>query len=313
MITTLTPNPSFDHTLSVDRLNPGRFHRAAESTIEAGGKGINVSRALAAAGVKSRCLFPAPAATADRLTSLVKVADNIDVTVIKSSSPVRHNVTVIDANGETTKVNERGETPSSDDLNRLVEAAERLATGCKWFVMSGSLPFGVEPQFYQRIQEVVTASGARFVVDSSGPALVSAVLAGCEIIKPNTNELAELVGRELHTLGDVVKAAKWAHTAGVSQVLVSMGANGALLVNSELTAHASAPPTTVRNTVGAGDAALAGFLYGGGQGKDALAAAVAWGSAAAASPGTAGQAPRLEARRSITVTAVDHDRILEES
>ena len=123
-------------------------------------------------------------------------------------------------------------------------------------------------------------------IDASGPPLAAAVDAGPDLIKPNAEELAELVGRPLTRLADVVDAAAEIRKRGVGTVLVSLGGDGALLVSADEVLHGWAPPVRVRSTVGAGDSTLAGFLAGGGRGRSALVTAIAYGTAAVQLPGS---------------------------
>ena len=127
--------------------------------------------------------------------------------------------------------------------------------------------------------------------DSSGAPLAATLKAGPDLIKPNAEELAELVGEPLATFGDVLAAAKEACARGAKSVLVSLGVDGAILLNEDGALHAQTPPFVPRSTVGAGDSLLAGFLAAGGEGESALIEAVAWGAAAARLPGSRGPTP----------------------
>jgi 1-phosphofructokinase len=199
----------------------------------------------------------------------------------------RSNVTLVEPDGTTTKVNEPGAPLTALEVTALEERVEELAARATWVVGCGSLPRGVDASFYAQLVERARAAGARTAVDTSGPALAAVVPAAPDLLKPNHEELAELVGRSLTTLGDVADAAQALVTGGVGAVLVSLGAQGALLVDREGTTLARGPRVTVRSTVGAGDSTLAGFLAAGGAGPVALRAAVAFGTAAVTLPGSA--------------------------
>lgn len=133
---------------------------------------------------------------------------------------------------------------------------------------------------------VLREAGARVALDTSGPALAAALPARPDVVKPNAAELAEAVGRPLGTLGDAVKAAEELVGRGAGAVLASLGARGQLLVTADGAHHGTAPVAAVRSDVGAGDAALAGFLAAGGTGPAALASALAHGAAAVQLPGS---------------------------
>jgi 1-phosphofructokinase len=145
--------------------------------------------------------------------------------------------------------------------------------------------------FYARVTERFgppggRATATRVAVDSSGPPLVAALAAGPDLIKPNREELAEASGQPVTTLGEAVAAAEALRARGARAVLASFGADGALLVDETGTSHGLSPVERPRSAVGAGDAMLAGFLAGGGRGREALAEALAWGAAAASLPGS---------------------------
>ncbi len=291
MIVTLTPNPGFDRTMRLERLDVGEVNRAIESSVEAGGKGINVSRALAAAGIASTAIFPADGADEEQLRSLLSDFDGamaIDVVTIREA--VRSNLSVITGDGETTKFNEGGPALSEDEAQALIDASVAAATQLPsdgWFVACGSVPKGCGDDFHARTIAAVRAAGVRVGLDASGRSLATAIDAAPDLIKPNVEELAELVDSSLATMGDVIDAARSVIDRGVGQVLVSLGSDGAVLVSADDATHTWSDPVTVRNTVGAGDAMLAGFLATGGIGAESVRSAVAWGAAAVQSPTTA--------------------------
>ena len=146
-------------------------------------------------------------------------------------------------------------------------------------------------------------------IDASGDALGAAVDGNVALIKPNRDELAGVVGRELPTLGAVADAAIEVRDGGVSGVVVSLGSSGALLADESGLMHGTAPTDVVKNTVGAGDAFMAGFLYGGGAGPDALREALSWGRAAVQSA-TTSFPPATDADRASVTLSTDLDRDL---
>lgn len=146
-------------------------------------------------------------------------------------------------------------------------------------------------------------------IDASGAALRAAVEGNAALIKPNRDELSDVVGRDLETLGDVVDAAIEVRDGGVGGVVVSLGSSGAVLVDQSGVVHGTAPTNIVKNTVGAGDAFLAGFLAGGGAGPDALASGLSWGRAAVQSASTSFPPATDEDRAAVSLTE-DIDRSL---
>ena len=267
MIVTVTPNPSIDRTLEIDRLERGALIRARRSTAEAAGKGVNVSCALTTQGIATVAALPLAEDSA--ATYLELLAGATPIAPVPIAGSIRTNVSLVEADGTVTKVNEPGPALGAGDIEAL---------GC------GSLPPGAPGDFYARLASLGLRD-RRVAVDASGPSLRAAASAGVALIKPNRTELEELVGRPLATVGDVVAAARELIEGGCESVLVSLGADGALYVDADVASHAEARIEDVVNTVGAGDALLAGFVAAGG-GDVGLANAIAWSVAAVRSPGT---------------------------
>jgi 1-phosphofructokinase len=156
-------------------------------------------------------------------------------------------------------------------------------------VVAGSLPPGAPSSFYLGLLAELCLTGVRLAVDTSGAPLVNALAARPDLVKPNRAELADAANQTVHTLGDVVRAAQVLRRLGARAVLASLGADGAVLVDDDGAVHGEAAVTQPRSAVGAGDAALAGFLSvagSGGSGPEALRAALAWGAAAVSLPGS---------------------------
>jgi len=309
MIVSVTPNPSFDRTVSVGALEPGEVHRISAVTTEAGGKGINVARAIARSGAKSRCVFPATATDAIAFAELLADTDHLEQYPVGTGTSIRTNITIVETDGRTTKLNEPGEHFDDERQAQLVEAVVAASADAEWVAICGSLPPGVAPDFANRLGQRLPDS-AKLAIDASGEALLSAVTNGCDLIKPNHEELVSVAGRPLPTVGDVLDAASEIQRGGVATVLVSLGSTGALLVTDAEPLFGTAPAATVQNTVGAGDAFLAGFLAGGGFGGEALAEALSWGRAAVASASTAFP-PAAEADRAAVMISSEIDRTLQ--
>ena len=285
MIVTLTANPSVDRTIEVAALRPGTVIRARASRVDAGGKGVNVARALAAHGGKTKAVLPSGGAEGAQLEALLAGA-GLDLLTVRIAGSIRANVTVVEVDGTTTKLNEPGPGLSQDELDALAVALTDAAVQADWVVLSGSLSPGAPADWYAGLIRQLRGTGPRVAIDSSGPPLAMAIAARPDLIKPNREELAELAGRPVDTIADVVGAALTMTANGVHTVLTSLGPAGAVLVRRDAAWHATAAALEPRSTVGAGDALLAGYLAAGADGPSALAEAVAWGSAAAALPGS---------------------------
>lgn len=284
MIITLTPNPSIDRTITVDQVRVGAVNRASHSQIDPGGKGVNVSRALVANGHPTRAVLPLGGPDGDLLAKLL-VGAGVDHDAVSIAGKTRTNIALVDPAGVTTKINEPGPRLSPAELAHLTTLA-RGASPSGWLAVCGSLPPGTDPAW---LAEVITTSPLPVAVDTSGAALVAAAGARPRLLKPNREELAELAGRPLTTLADVVEAAEQIVQGGVGMVAASLGADGAILADATGWWFANARIDAPASTVGAGDCLLAGLLAALDRGESpaqALAAGVAWGAAAVTLPGS---------------------------
>jgi 1-phosphofructokinase len=311
VIISLTPNPSVDRTIEVDELVRGAVLRAQAARVDPGGKGVNVARALVANGVEARAVLPLGGAEGRQLADLLD-GEGIDVVRVPIAGAVRANVSIVEPDGTVTKINEPGPVLVACELDALVEATVAAAAGAAWVAVSGSLPPGAPTDLYARLVTRLHAVGARVAVDGSGSALTEALAARPDLVKPNCEELAEASGLVIATLGDALAAAHELRRRGASAVLASLGRDGALLVDGNGALHGEAPVAEPRSTVGAGDAALAGFLGSGGEGRSALVAALAWGAAATGLPGSQMPGPGDVDVHSVRLhDTVDSDRVLE--
>jgi 1-phosphofructokinase len=301
MIVTLTANPSVDRTIEVAALRPGTVIRARASRVDAGGKGVNVARALTAHGRKAKAVLPSGGAEGAQLEALL-AGSGLDLLTVRIAGSIRANVTVVEADGTTTKLNEPGPRLSRDELDALAVTVSDAAAQAEWVVLSGSLSPGAPADWYAELIRRLRGTGPRVAIDSSGPPLAKAIAAHPDLVKPNREELAELTGRPIDTIADVIAAAVILTARGVHTVLTSLGPAGAVLARRNAAWHATAAATEPRSTVGAGDALLAGYLAAGADGPGALAEAVAWGSAAAALPGSRMPGPGDISRTGIHVT-----------
>jgi 1-phosphofructokinase len=287
MIVTVTLNPSLDRTVELDHLAQGSVQRVMTARIDPGGKGVNVSRALVANGVPTRAVVPVAGFEGSQLVALL-AREGVEVAAVPVLGHMRSNITIAESNGTVTKLNEPGATLSADDLEALAEQVFTAAAPDSWVVLCGSLPPGLHTEAYATLTQRFVRAGLRVGVDTSGPALRAALAVGPELIKPNAEELAEAVGRPLRRRSEIVDAARELQDLGARAVLVSLGSEGAILVDQDVVVGES-PVSDPRSTVGAGDAFLAGFLaaqFHGASSREAFAEALAWGAAAVRLPGT---------------------------
>ncbi|MGW0025841.1 1-phosphofructokinase family hexose kinase [Rhodococcus sp. NPDC003383] len=319
MIVTLTANPSLDRTIALSGpLVRGAVHRTAEVLVDPGGKGINVARVLHAVGHPVLAILPGN--PGDPLLAALET-HGIDCLAIETASLARTNTTVAEPDGTTTKLNEPGSAYGPRTRAELRAAVVARAAGADWTVLSGSLPPSVPDDWYADLVCALRATGTRIAVDTSEAPLLALSArfpeAAPDLVKPNSDELAQLTGADSAALeaaaaaGDtapVVAAGRSLVARGVGAVLATLGAAGAVLVTAEGAWRAVAPAVTARSTVGAGDSSLAGYLVAERNGlgpADRLRHAVAYGCAAVALPGTALPGPDSVDPAAVTVTDLD--------
>jgi 1-phosphofructokinase len=294
MIVTLTANPSVDRTMQLDAtIQRGGVFRATSVGDEAGGKGVNVARAVAHAGVPAVAVLPA-----DDDDLLVKglIEAGVHPVNVPVGRPSRVNITVTEPDGTTTKFNDPGHEFEPRVLSQVQDRLLHRSREGDWVVLSGSLPPGAPTAWYAEVLALLKGAGRRVAVDTSGDPLSAVLADGAprpDLLKPNADELASLTGDDGDRLeaepSAAAKAARALVDRGVGAVLLTLGANGALLVNADGIWRATPPPITLRSTVGAGDASLAGYLLADLRSvaaPDRLREAVAYGAAAASLPGS---------------------------
>ncbi|MFI9255765.1 1-phosphofructokinase [Streptomyces sp. NPDC053069] len=312
MILTVTPNPSLDRTYEVLRLERGEVIRAETERMDPGGKGVNVSRAVTAAGRRTVAVLPLGGAPGALVADLLD-AQGIEVAPVPIRGATRSNIALAEADGVLTKINAPGPELSPAEQELLLDTVREQSHNADWIACCGSLPRGLAPSWYADVVTRAHAGGARIALDTSGCALLEALRARPDVVKPNAEELAEAVARPLATVGDALKAAEELRGMGARAVLASLGADGQLLVEDAGVWFATARVDTVRSNVGAGDSSLAGFLIAGGTGPEALASAVAHGAAAVQLPGSVMPTPADLDPAAVTVTAeIPLDRELTE-
>jgi len=294
VIVTLTLNPSLDRTVTLDRLVPGSVLRTSEPTLEPGGKGVNVTRALSANGVESVAVVAVAGPEGAELTRLLKAA-SVSCRFVPVSGRTRSNLTVAEADGTITKLNEPGSHLTESDLRAVATAVRSTVRDGDWLIVSGSMPPDIEGSHVRSLLKDAVAAGAQLAVDSSGYPLAAAIDVRPRIVKPNRAELAELVGRELRSISAVISAAQEIRDRGVEYVLVSLGAEGAVLIGPDSVLVGESRVDRPVSTVGAGDSFLAGFLSRFSVDEaaldDAFVEALTWGAAATMLPGSAVPAP----------------------
>ncbi|SIR35900.1 1-phosphofructokinase family hexose kinase [Pseudacidovorax sp. RU35E] len=264
---TVTPNPAIDHTVSLDRLEPGAVHRARAEQFEAGGKGIGVAAVAAALGLRTAAsgwLGDQNPQRFERAFAERGIAD----AMVRVPGRTRTNIKLADAaRGDSTDINLAGIAFDTDataqaEAALLARLAPLVGEGT-WCTLAGSLPPGVGVDSLVRLAEALRARGARLMVDTGGKVLgelLDRLPAAPDFLKPNRAELEELVGQPLPAAADVARAALALRARGVGLVVVSLGGDGAVIAGEGGCWLALPPRVPVATTVGAGDALVAGTL-----------------------------------------------------
>ena len=260
MIYTVTLNPALDYAVYLSEMVVGGTNRTAREALSFGGKGINVSAVLASLGEPTVALGFVAGATGSMLRELLAAAAVGEELITLPSGATRINIK-IKADRET-EINAAGPAIDEASLDRLLAQLNRLKAG-DTLVLAGSVPPSLPRDIYKRMAEIAVARGVRLVVDAERDLLLPILSYRPFFIKPNRAELSGIVGRPLSTDEEIEAAARELQAAGAQNVLVSLGGDGALLLDAEGRVHrAAALRGQAVNTVGAGDSMVAGFLYG---------------------------------------------------
>lgn len=259
-IATVSLNPAIDQTALIPNFTAGAVNRVEREQSDAGGKGVNVASFLAHFGFPVAVTGFLGEANIQPFVRLFAEKGIVD-RFIRVPGRTRVNVKIVDAvQDRVTDINFPGLTVGPGDLERLTAEIDGFADGTDWFVLSGSVPAGLPEAVYADLVAHLKRRGKTVVLDASGPPFAAAIQVRPDIIKPNIEELQELVGHPLGSEAEIADAARALVSRGIGLVVVSMGPRGALFVESDAALLAVPPSITVKSTVGAGDAMVAGIV-----------------------------------------------------
>ena len=288
-IVTITLNPSIDKSTSVKGIVPEKKLRCAEPKFEPGGGGVNVSRAIKKLGGDSTAIYFAGGYSGKFFTSLLGL-EGIDSLVVPIAEQTRENMIVVD---ESTNLQYRfgmpGPTIKPGEVEHFFSLLHEMKD-VQYVVASGSLPDGVDDDFFINLADICKKNNTKLIVDTSGEPLRKAINEGVYMIKPNLGELSMLNGVEELNDEDIVTSARSIIEKGGAEVIVvSMGASGACLVTKDATYNCPSPAVRKKSTVGAGDTMVAGMvlaMLNGYPWQDVLRYGVAAGTATTMNSGT---------------------------
>lgn len=282
MIYTVTLNPSLDYVVDVDDFELGRTNRAVSERLYAGGKGINVSFVLRNLGFESTALGFSAGFTGEEIKKQIQergITENF-ITVLNGQSRIN-----IKLRGQQeTEINGMGPDIEKEHIQQLLKKLSVLSTG-DYLILAGSVPMKINDTIYYDILKTLDKKGIKAVVDTTGDLLLNVLKYHPFLIKPNIHELSELFSTEIKTKEEVVQYGLKLQDMGAQNVIVSMAGDGAVFIceNGEIY-KSEAPKGVVKNSVGAGDSMVAGFLAGFCETKDfakAFKMGVCTGSASA--------------------------------
>ena len=278
-----------DKELTVDHLEFGQVLSAQNSRMDPGGKGFNVSRLLKALGTESIALGFVGGSTGIQLEKgLSSLGIATDLIWIDGETRTNTSIVSLDQ-GQYIKVNEKGPVVSHSSQLELLEKVRSNANAGDWWVLSGSLPPGVDDSFYAQIIQELNKRQVRAILDTSGDALKYGCQAGPYLVKPNTTEAREFTGQIMETIPELVRAAKEINHLGPMNVVISKGEGGALLHTKGGSVFAHPPRVNEKNPIGAGDAMIGGIVRSLSRAlslEEAFRYGAACGAAAASQSGT---------------------------
>lgn len=260
MIYTVTFNPSLDYVMKLNNFDKGTVNRSVSETIYAGGKGINVSIVLNNLGVESSVLGFIAGFTGDEIEKRVKEAGCSSEFIRLDSGNSRINVKIKE--DEESEINAGGPSISQEKLNKLINKLHSLKDG-DILVLAGSIPNSLPQDIYEKIMQELNDKNIKVIVDATKELLVNVLKYKPFLIKPNNHELEEIFKVKLQNNSDIITYAKKLQDMGAQNVLISMAGEGAILLADDGNVYTSGVPKgKVKNSVGAGDSMVAGFIAG---------------------------------------------------
>jgi 6-phosphofructokinase 2 len=287
-IVTLTVNPALDKSAHFRGLVPEQKIRCETPRFDAGGGGINVSKAIAHLGGSSKALFTSGGSTGKMLKEIIE-KEGISFETIEIHSVTRESFVAVDDNTNLQyRFGFKGAEINEDEKDKIIQLIQELKS--TYLIVSGSLNEGLPIDFYKTIAEITKKLGIKLIVDAYGDALIKALEAGVFMIKPNVAELSKLTGVESLEMEEINHAAKKIIASGGAEiVVVSLGPQGAVMVTKDFYEFVPAPNVVKKSTVGAGDSMVGGMVLALSQNKpltEVIRWGVACGSAATMNDGT---------------------------
>ena len=287
MILTVCPNPSIDCTVELPSLNVGRMNRIENKILTYSGKALNVAIGVSRLGANAMATgFMYSKDEGPFLHTLEK--EGVATDFVKTEGRVRMNYKIIDNRSMMTEINDKGELVYQDKQQELIDKVENLSKNASIVVMSGSLPQGVDDDFYYRLCSVIPKN-VKIILDCEGEKFKKAISAGVYLVKPNLTEFEAITGRQYTSKSQMIDGAKKIIAMGAKHVLLSLGQSGAILTDGHTHLYCRSATVAVNSTVGAGDSMIAAasvMIERGESLEQILRSAVAAGTASTTTSGT---------------------------
>ncbi|WP_031497073.1 1-phosphofructokinase family hexose kinase [Bryobacter aggregatus] len=287
MIITVTLNPAVDQNISADQLVFDDRAYILDTFESAGGRGINASRVIHSFGGKTLAIAFSGGESGTHFEQLLKKY-GFPAEFVRMKNAIRHNLAITDKQGLSVKLNERGPDLSGPEVEAIAQLVIKRLPKAKWLMLCGSLPPGVPNDFYSQLIEAARKEGVKTLLDTDSDPLTLSVEAGPTVVTPNQSEAERLLGRALLTRSHFIDAAERIREMGSENVLLSLGARGAIGCTPNHVYEAIPPRVDAVCPIGAGDAMAAAFTWAMTRGKpfaDAIRWGVAAGTASAMLPG----------------------------
>ncbi|KAA0565745.1 1-phosphofructokinase [Bacillus sp. CH30_1T] len=259
MIATVTLNPAIDVRYTLSQFKMGEVNRVSTIDKSAGGKGLNVTRVLSQLGQKVTCTGFLGGKSGEWIENQLSHLE-VHNSFVPIKGETRTCLAILSKEGQT-EILETGPFISSNELEIFDRTFSSILDTVDFVVVSGSLPEGVPTDFYRELTKKANQKGVRLLLDTSGPGLAAGIAGKPFLIKPNKEEFARLIGRTFGSTDDMLRHAQAICQKGIHYVLLSLGEEGAILVNGKRILRAKVPRVKAVNPVGSGDSMLAGFTY----------------------------------------------------
>lgn len=261
MITTVTLNVAIDKAYVIGEFKQGEVMRVLQCTNTAGGKGLNVAKVARLCGEEVLATGFVGGHAGAYIEDLLK-EQQVDNEFVHVAGETRSCINVLAEDGSSTEFLEPGAAVTEEEIEEFLKKFEEIADRSEVITISGSVPKGVDTDIYASMIQMVKAKGKKVILDTSGKLLEEGIKALPTMIKPNSDEISALLGVDINNREELIANGKKLQAMGIEYVVISLGADGALVITEDAVYHGQPPKITPVNTVGCGDSMVAAFAVG---------------------------------------------------